>query len=221
MMTQIKICGIAKLEDALAVAEEGVEALGFIFYPHSPRYISPMEARKIIRKIPSCVSTIGVFVNSSVDIIKEISQFCEIRFIQLHGNETPEYCQEFSPHKLIKTVSLNSEEDLEKLSLYSCRAFLADTRTDTLYGGTGKQGNWNLAEKASQKYPLILSGGLSPNNIDLALKTVSPMAVDINSGVEICPGIKDNFKIREIVQKVQEYDLGKPVISKHEILSIF
>ena len=220
-MTQIKICGITKLEDALATVEEGVEALGFIFYPTSPRYISPVEARKIIRQLPSFVSTIGVFVNASIDSIKEVSQFCGVRFVQLHGDETPEYCREFSPHKIIKVISLNSEEDLEKLSLYSCRAFLADTRTETLYGGTGKQGNLDLIEKASQKYPLILSGGLSVNNISLALKTVFPMAVDINSGVEILPGIKDNFKIRQIVKKIQEYDLGKPFIPQHKIYSIF
>lgn len=208
-MTQIKICGITQLEDAMNAVNEGVNALGFIFYPQSPRYISPDNARKIIRQLPSFVSTIGVFVNESIQTINQINQLCGLRLIQLHGDETPEYCYNFSPNKIIKALYFDSEEDLEKLSLYSCRGFLADTKTSLLCGGTGKIGKWDLIRKASDKYPLILSGGLNSDNIEQALCAVSPMAVDINSGVEISPGKKDTAQITKILQKIQNYDASK------------
>ncbi|MDO9528259.1 MAG: phosphoribosylanthranilate isomerase [Syntrophales bacterium] len=199
-MTEIKICGMTNAADAMNAAQCGADALGFIFYPKSPRYILPEAARKIIDKLPRNVCKVGVFVNHEAKVIKEIVEVCGLDFIQLHGDESPRYCREFPKSILIKAIS----EQTSQLSDYSVRAILIDACHPELYGGTGKKSDWDLAVAVKEHCPLILSGGLNLGNIEEALRIVSPDAVDINSGVEMLPGKKDSEKVRKIIEIVRK-----------------
>jgi phosphoribosylanthranilate isomerase len=205
-VTEIKICGMTDQEDALFAAACGVEALGFIFYPPSPRYIAPARAREIIAALPAEVVKVGVFVNQTVAAVQQIFDFCGLDLIQLHGDETPEYCRQFPHDRLIKAVFLQKVTDLSLLEQYRLRAFLCDTRTPGKYGGTGKRSDWRLAARVKESHSLILSGGLKEENIAAALAAVSPAAVDINSGVESAPGRKDREKIRRIIELIRRRD---------------
>lgn len=205
-MTEIKICGITDQEDALFAAACGIEALGFIFYPPSPRYIAPVRAREIIAALPAEVAKVGVFVNEAARTVQQIFAFCGLDLIQLHGDETPAYCHQFPDYRLIKAVFLQSEADLATLEQYRTHAILCDARTSGKYGGTGKKADWELAARVRNNHPLILSGGLKEENIAAALAAVSPPAVDINSGVESAPGRKDRAKVRRIVEIIRRSD---------------
>ena len=205
-MTEIKICGITDREDALFAAACGVEALGFIFYPSSPRYIAPVRAKEIIAALPSEVIKVGVFVNQEAKAAQQTFDFCGLDQIQLHGDETPEYCLQFPYARLIKVVCLQNAADLSILEQYRTRAILVDARTPEKYGGTGKKADWRLAARVKESHPLILSGGLSEENIAAALTEVAPAAVDINSGVESAPGRKDHEKVRRIVELIRGRD---------------
>jgi len=189
---------MTNLEDARFAAESGVDALGFIFYPKSPRYIRPERAREIIRKLPPELVKIGVFVNDDTRYIKEIMTRCGLNFVQLHGHESPAYCRYFPESVIIKALSPRTEEDLRIVEHYRARAILVDTYAPEKYGGTGKRSNWKLAGKIRGSRQLILSGGLNTENIGRAIEEVSPHAVDINSGVEKAPGKKD----RELVVRI-------------------
>jgi len=195
---QVKICGITNMEDALCAAENGAAAVGFIFYPPSPRYIHPQKAGEIIDRLPQHLVKVGVFVNETAEEIKRIYECCRLDMIQLHGDESPEFCRQFTGDRIIKALELKNEEDLKKGVLYDVAAILVDSRHAGLYGGTGKTSNWKLARHIS--HPLILSGGLKEENIYEALRVVSPAALDINSGVESTPGKKDHAKIARIMQ---------------------
>jgi len=203
-MTEIKICGITNLDDAFVVAESGADALGFIFYPKSPRHVSPEKAKEIIENLPCEITRVGVFVNHRAEEVKEIIEFCGLNLVQLHGNETPGYCRQFTSSIVIKAFSPRTENDLQILKDYPVRAVLLDTYDPGLYGGTGKTSNWELASKIKESHPLILSGGLNIDNIRDAVEIVSPHAVDINSGVESSPGKKDHNKVREIIEIVRK-----------------
>ncbi len=207
-MTEIKICGITDRDDALFAAECGIAALGFIFYALSPRYVSPVKAREIMAALPAEVAKVGVFVNQEIWEVERIADFCGLDFIQLHGDETPGYCRSFPASRLIKAFFLQNEQDLETLKSYPVQAVLVDSRDAGRYGGTGKKANWELALKAKDGQRLILSGGLSEENIAEALTLVSPAAVDLNSGVEIVPGRKDRGKIRRVVQIIESMGKG-------------
>ncbi len=201
---EIKICGITNAEDAQAAVEYGADALGFIFHPPSPRYVSPVDAKSIIDSLPDKpVCKVGVFVNVIQARINEIVTYCGLDLIQLHGDESPEYCLRFPALKLIKAVSPRSTEDLKSLDEYTVRSFLIDFRCRGLYGGTGKTCDWGLAATIAREKPLILSGGLGPENLEEAIRNVSPPAVDICSGVESAPGNKDHEKMRMAVEKVR------------------
>ncbi len=203
-MTEIKICGITNFDDALAAHESGADALGFIFYPKSPRYVSPEKAKEIIENLPREITRVGVFVNHRAEEVKEIIEFCGLNLVQLHGNETPGYCCQFTASIVIKAFSPWTENDLQLLKDYPVRAVLLDTYDPGLYGGTGKTSNWELASKIRESHPLILSGGLNMDNIRAAIEIVSPHAVDINSGVESSPGKKDHDKVRKIIKIVRQ-----------------
>ncbi|MBW2648816.1 MAG: phosphoribosylanthranilate isomerase [Deltaproteobacteria bacterium] len=205
-MIEIKICGITNLDDALAVYENGADALGFIFYPKSPRYISPEKAKKIIENIPREITRVGVFVNHRAREVKGIIEFCGLNLVQLHGNETPEYCRQFPESIVIKSFSPRTDDDLQTLKDYPVKAILVDAHDPGLYGGTGKTSNWELASKIRDSHPLILSGGLNIDNIMDAIDTVHPHAVDINSGVESSPGKKDHDKVRKIIEIARQND---------------
>jgi|SRR3989339_716461 len=206
-MTEIKICGITNSEDALCAAALGVNAVGFIFNVTSLRYVLPRKAKEIINMLPSGIARVGVFVNGEEDEVKKTADICGLDVIQLHGDESPEYCRRFPPEYIVKAVFLNSPDDITCLDNYNVRAFLADSRHDGRYGGTGRKADWALAALAAEKYPLILAGGLNEGNIAAALTTVMPGAVDINSGIEIAPGIKDYERMRRIIAIVKNTNL--------------
>ena len=208
-MTQIKICGIINEEDALCAAACGADALGFIFYPPSPRYIAPADALEIIKKIPAHIAIVGVFVNEAAENVKQISGLCSLDFIQLHGDESVEYCLGFAREMIIKAVELRDEDDLRNAVRYNAAAILVDSRHDGLYGGTGKKSNWDLALKIKSKKPLILSGGLNEENVCEALEKVAPHALDINSGVEIKPGEKDHQKLVKLFDLIHSVAAGE------------
>jgi phosphoribosylanthranilate isomerase len=205
-MIGVKICGITNVRDAYHAAEYGADALGFIFYPKSQRVIAPERAREILQKIPGSIGKVGVFVNQEIEAVKEIVGFCGLHLIQLHGDESPQYCARFPRATLIKTVSACTEEEVEKLESYPVRAILVDAHEPGCYGGTGKNSDWALALEVKKKHPLILAGGLNKENIKRAIEIVRPCAVDINSGVETSPGRKDPHKIREIMEIIRATD---------------
>ena len=199
---EIKICGITNMEDAVMAYAYGADALGFIFYEKSPRYVSPETAMHVIRNLPDDVSKVGVFVNHDIRAVREIYDFCGLDLIQLHGDESPAYCSEFPQSILIKAISPRNEEDLGIVTQYAVKALIIDVRESGLYGGTGKKSNWELAAKLKDMHPLVLSGGLNAGNILEAIRTVSPHAVDVNSGVELSPGKKDPRKVQTMIETV-------------------
>jgi phosphoribosylanthranilate isomerase len=208
-MTEIKICGITRLEDALHAAACGADALGFIFYRRSPRYISPKAAARIIAQIPGHICRVGVFVNEAEETVKQTVTACGLDLIQLHGDETAAYCGGFHPEVLIKALALTTAEDIPGAIRYPVRAILVDARENGLYGGTGKRASWELAARLRKDKPLILAGGLNCENIAAALRTVRPLAVDINSGVESAPGEKNADKVEEIIGIVRRGETGE------------
>jgi phosphoribosylanthranilate isomerase len=200
---KVKICGITNLEDASIAVEFGANALGFIFAP-SPRQITPQKARAIIHAIPPFVKTVGVFVNEAPATIREVMQHCGLDLIQLHGDESPALCEELMPGT-IKALRIKDESSLQAGRAYQgkVRALLLDTYSKEKAGGTGKTFNWNLAIKIKEMgIPIILSGGLGPSNIDLAIHTVRPYGVDVNSGVEKCPGKKSHILIKALMAEL-------------------
>jgi phosphoribosylanthranilate isomerase len=204
-MTRIKVCGITSLEDGLAAAGLGADAVGFVFYPRSARYISPDKARGIRTKLPPFTLCIGVFVNESRHTVLRVAERCGLDGIQLHGSESPDYCSYFSPYPVIKAFHLAGPAEFQAISHYrDCVAgVVIDGYDPFCFGGTGNLANWELARKAKQFAPLILAGGLNETNVQEALKIVDPYAVDISSGVEISPGVKDHNKLRRFVEAVR------------------
>ncbi|HUU41709.1 MAG TPA: phosphoribosylanthranilate isomerase [Desulfatiglandales bacterium] len=208
-MVKVKICGITNIEDATAAVELGVDMLGFIF-ASSPRQVEPEKARYIIHAISPFVKTVGVFVDEDPAAIKRLISFCGLDMVQLHGDESPEFCQGLMPRS-IKSFRLKDETSLQTISFYSgkVRAFLFDTYSEKLKGGTGNTFDWNLAVKAKKlRVPIILSGGLNPSNIKEAISAVKPEAVDINSGVEKHPGKKDPAAIKKLMEAIRGTDSG-------------
>jgi phosphoribosylanthranilate isomerase len=203
-MTQIKICGITNIDDALCAASCGADAVGFIFHPASPRYIASERAKEIIAALPAELVKVGVFVNREAEEVAQTVEDCGLDLIQFHGDESPEYCRWFPPERLIKAVFLRTPEDLRALDAYDVLAFLADFREAGRYGGTGKRADWSLAARLGKTHPLILAGGLCIENIGEAMAAVAPVAVDINSGCERTPGIKDHDLMRRIVGMIRE-----------------
>lgn len=206
-MTEIKICGITNMEDACFVAACGADALGFIFHPKSPRYVTPEIVKKIIEELPHPIITVGVFVNLHVLEVKKIMNLCSLDMVQLHGRESPDFCAQFPRSQVIKAFALRKEADLAQLREYPIKAMLVDAYDAQRHGGTGEQADWALAAKVKSTHPLILAGGLSLTNIKEAIELVSPHCVDINSGVESAPGKKDYIKVKEIIEQV--HSLGE------------
>ncbi len=205
-MTAIKICGMTNIGDARYAATCGADALGFIFYPRSPRYISPAVAKDIIAMLPASVARVGVFVNQPEEEVLGIADSCGLDFIQLHGDESPAYCRHFDPSRLIKAVSAVKDGVSSAIEEYAVQAFLVDAREGDRFGGTGKLSDWDFAGQLATKRRLILAGGLNEGNVLAAIERVSPSAVDINSGVETGPGKKDHDKIARIIKMIREKD---------------
>ena len=202
-MTAVKICGITNLKDAFAACDCAADALGFIFFDPSPRHINPMEAKKIIQRLPGNIAKIGVFVNPGISLIQNIWKYCGLDFIQLSGDETPDFCNQIPASILFKAVPPTMGEDLSAIESYKARAFLMDSREQGKFGGTGKLSNWEQAMAIGRKHPVILAGGLNPENVGMAIAAVSPEAVDVSSGVEISPGEKDPQKVRRFLERVR------------------
>ncbi len=203
-MIKVKICGIKRLTDALLAAELGASAVGFIFYPKSPRYISPERASQISQALPPFLLRVGVFVNESPEKIRHIRKQVGLDLIQLHGEEDPLFCRQFFP-RVFKAFRIKGSQDLKQIASYrGCvGGILLDTFSRGIPGGTGKTFDWRLACEA-QKFglPLILAGGLGPGNVLEAIRMVKPYGIDVNSGVEIAPGIKHPALLRELFRKL-------------------
>jgi len=211
-MTEIKICGITNIEDACFAAASGADAIGFIFHPPSPRYVTPETVKKIIEELPDAIITVGVFVNMASEEVKRIMNLCRLDMVQLHGAESPAYCRQFPQSQVIKAIALRGEDDLAQLRQYPVKAMLVDAYDPERHGGTGEPADWALAARIKEIHPLILAGGLSLANIQEAIEVVSPDAVDINSGVESAPGHKDHTKIKEIIELVHSLGVHKTTI---------
>lgn len=202
---RIKICGITRLEDALGAVNLGVDALGFIFVKKSPRYIAPEAAAGIIRQLPPYVSRVGVFADEEPGLLVETARTALVDTLQLHGNETPEYCTSL-PFAIVKSLGMKPDFNFSLLDAYPAAGILLDTWNNGLQGGSGRCGDWNIARKAaSRSRKIILAGGLSPTNLEEAISLVMPYGVDLNSGVEIQPGIKNLNKIRDAVAIVRNW----------------
>ena len=195
MRTRVKICGITNAEDAQVCVDAGVDALGFIFYPPSPRCVTPEQVRAIIDDLPPFVTAVGVFVDEPVSSINEIVRFCGLGMAQLHGDEFPEDCVSVEA-PVIKAFRVGESLEIP-FSEYRpyVRGFLLDTYVKGLPGGTGASFNWDLAREAARSERIVLAGGLTPENVVRAIETVRPHGVDVSSGVESAPGSKDAAKV--------------------------
>ena len=204
-MVKVKICGITNHEDASEAVRLGADAVGFIFAP-SPRQIVPELARDIICGLPPFVQAVGVFVNEELSAIRGRVAYCGLDIVQLHGDETPEFCRELMPRSL-KVFRIKDTSSLSQIGAYKglVKALLLDTYQEGLKGGTGKTFDWGLAIEAGKfGMPVILSGGLGPSNIETAISTVKPYAVDVGSTIEARPGKKDHGLMRELMGKINK-----------------
>lgn len=199
---RIKICGITDPGDATAAVDAGADALGFIFYKKSPRYISPEEAEQIVIKLPPFVTAVGVFVDETDEEVNRIVKLARLGCAQLHGSETPVVCSRVEA-KVIKALRVRDEKDIEGLRGYCVSAFLLDTFKEGVPGGTGETFDWDLAVAAKDLGPVILSGGLTPENVADAILKVRPYGVDVSSGVELSPGKKDHYNMRRFIEKAR------------------
>ncbi|TAN37944.1 MAG: phosphoribosylanthranilate isomerase [Nitrospirae bacterium] len=203
-MVKVKICGITNQEDAKAAVDAGADALGFVFVKESPRYIPPRDAADIIRILPPFVTTVGVFVNEPVSTVEDIVSATGIDLLQLHGEETPGTCRAFK-RNVLKAIRVKSLESLDAVMDYKdlVAAFLLDTYSKELHGGTGQVFNWDIALEAKQFGRIILSGGLTPDNVIEAVRYVKPYAVDVSSGVELSKGRKEHAKVRLFIERAR------------------
>ena len=204
---RIKFCGITNLEDALDADYLGVDALGFVFYKPSPRYIAPLVAAQIIEKLSPFVSTVGLFVNATQQDVSEISDLTKIDMLQYHGDESPEYCESsFKPW--IKALRVGGDENLnqEVLRFRNAKAILFDSYDVERRGGTGTSFDWSLLP-AQVTCPIILAGGLNSKNVVGAIRHVKPSCVDVSGGVEATKGIKDRVKMKDFVAEVNKLDI--------------
>ena len=196
-MIAVKICGITSLKDAEMAVNYSVSAIGMIFCPDSPRYVDPTEVEQWIERIPDSVKKVGVFVNEQIDTINNITRQLKLEFIQLHGDESPEFCNGII-RPVIKVFRVGDDFDAIVLNEYDVHGFLFDTYKKGNPGGTGTRFNWDLIANLKTETPIILSGGLTSENVLNGIEAVNPAAVDVNSGVESVPGVKDEEKIKEL-----------------------
>jgi len=203
---KVKVCGITNAEDALAAVEAGADALGFIFYEKSPRYVVPAVAASIIAELPPLVTPVGVFVNEGMAAVRSIMDTCGLAMAQLHGDENASYCRELA-RPAMKALRLKARRSLLALAEYQgrggVRGFVLDTFSELAYGGTGQITDWGLAADVAKSTPILLAGGLTPGNVTEAIRTVRPYGVDVSSGVESAPGKKDRAKMRVFVDAVR------------------
>jgi phosphoribosylanthranilate isomerase len=203
---KVKVCGITNAKDAFAAVEAGADALGFIFYEKSPRYVVPAVAASIIAELPPLVTPVGVFVNEGMAAVRSIMDTCGLAMAQLHGDENVSYCRELA-RPAMKALRLTDRRSLLALAEYQgrggVRGFVLDTFSELAYGGTGQTNDWGLAADVAKSTPILLAGGLTPGNVTEAIRTVRPYGVDVSSGVESVPGKKDHAKMRAFLDAVR------------------
>ena len=202
--TKVKICGTTSLNDALLAIESGADAVGFIFYKESPRNISQKDVKDIVVQLPPFIETVGVFVNETSDKVNRIAEQCRLTAVQLHGDESPAFCRRIK-RRVIKAVRVKDAESLKGMSGYDVSGYLLDAFNEESRGGTGKIFDWNLALRAKKQGPVIIAGGLNPFNVYTAIHRVKPYGVDVCSGVEKSPGIKDPEKVGEFIKAVRKF----------------
>ncbi len=210
--TRIKMCGITRLKDVEAGVAAGLDAMGFIFYKKSPRNVEPDFVRSVIAGMPPFVDCVGVFVDRDREEVEEIVEYCGLSHAQLHGTEDPKYCERVerfvSPCRVIKAFRVGAESKRSDFSPYdnSAHGYLLDTYVKGSAGGTGATFDWGIIESLALQRPMILAGGLSPENVVESIRSVAPFGVDVNSGVEIEPGVKDHAKLAAFVRNVRLAD---------------
>jgi len=199
---RIKICGITNAGDAEVAVASGADALGFVMYRKSPRWVEPAVARSIIAGLPPFVSPVGVFVNEEAERVRALMDECGFTLAQLHGDESAAYCQNLG-RPVLKALRLKDRGTFLALAEFQGRAnvrgFLIDAFSDQAYGGTGQTVDWTLAQEAARSAPIILAGGLNPANVAEAIRVVRPYGVDVSSGVEKNPGKKDPDKVKAFI----------------------
>ena len=199
---KVKICGITRLEDALEAARLGADALGFNFWPGSKRYVAPADARAIVRRLPPFVTAVGVFVDAPREEILRAVAASGVQVAQLHGDEPPELCASL-PLPVVKALRIANAHALAALAAYEVSGFLLDAPSAG-YGGSGKTFDWSLATEAAAVVPVMLAGGLTPENVAEAIRAVRPWGVDVASGVERAPGVKDLAKLRRFIETAKK-----------------
>ncbi len=202
MPVRVKICGITRLEDALLAARLGADALGFNFWPRSKRYLPPEAAREITARLPPLVTSVGVFVDPTRDEVLRAIDAARLQVVQLHGDEPPELCAAL-PVPVVKAIRVTDRHSLAALASYEVAGFLLDSASPG-YGGSGAAFDWGLAAEVARELPVILAGGLGPENVAEAVRAVCPWGVDVASGVEAAPGVKDPEKLRRFVTAAKE-----------------
>ena len=206
MLPKIKICGITNQEDAETAVHEGADALGFVFSSQSPRFVEPAVAKQIIESLPPFVLPVGVFVNHDLDTVRCLFDDCGLALAQLHGDESPGFCESLR-RPVLRALRLRDRSSFLALAEYKgrigVRGFVVDAFSDAVYGGTGQTTDWSLAGEVAKAVPILLAGGLTPENVQEAIRQVQPYGVDVSSGVEHRPGRKDSAKIRAFIQSVR------------------
>ncbi len=202
-MTKIKICGITRPQDALAVAAAGADAMGLVFYANSSRYVSVEQAQAIVQVLPPFISSVGLFVNPAPEYVKQVLAQVPLSCLQFHGQETDEFCQQFGKPYL-KAIHVREDSDVAAMIAHypKCCGILLDTYVEGSAGGNGLKFNWHKMPQQSTK-PIILAGGLTSENVAEAIALTRPYAVDVSSGVESAPGIKSVEKINAFCQQVK------------------
>ena len=200
--TRIKMCGMTRSEDVAQAVDLGVDALGFIFYSGSKRYLSLAQAKKLLKEIPPFVTRVAVLVNPAIVLVNQLLLELSIDCLQFHGEESPEFCSQFNVPYIKAIPALSMAQIEQQINRYSeASGILIDTPAPGIYGGTGQTFDWNMMPKLRTK-PLILSGGLNAENVKKAVTIVQPYAVDVCSGIESQPGIKDSVKMKEFVAAI-------------------
>lgn len=202
-MIKVKICGITNPEDAGAAVEAGADALGFVFYRESPRYVRPDVVERIVAALPPFVLPVGVFVNEEAQTVRDVMDRCGLALAQIHGDETASYCEALG-RPILRAVRLRGAGDLLALAEYKGRAgvrgFLVDAFSEQGYGGTGRLADWGVAAEAAKSARILLAGGLTPDIVGEAVRRVRPYGVDVSSGVEASPGKKDHARVRAFIE---------------------
>jgi phosphoribosylanthranilate isomerase len=208
---QVKICGLTDEEQAVACAEMGADAVGLVFFSRSPRHVSDEQARRICRSLPSEVCTVGVFVNESYETVLGRVEYCGLRGVQLHGDESPEMVQLLREKGLVvlKTFFTNGHPSLDLMDGYPATASLVEAAGGALPGGNARTWDWSVTRGLSRKIPMVLAGGLNPGNVKEAIELARPDGVDVSSGVEALPGTKDLQKVRSFLARVRKIRLAE------------